>query len=276
MCALEVPLFLYGYNDLVFFVFFASSPFVLLRQGSIGSVPIPDFATNPARARASSTRQLGVRRQKILQRFCARRFSEAAQAFEECILLLKEFLHMTTASSTGVVTGATNLAIVLGGAMPAFYVAEKKAPALIVRNSAGKEMAFGPAEWDDLPQNGVHKAAHSGVTSVYEGVLLSDLLGAAGVTLGKELRGPLLAAYVLAEAKDGFRVVYSIGEIDPETGTAPILVANKKNGKPLSALEGPYRFVLPQDKQATRWLRQVTRVSLHQLPPPAIANPHMD
>jgi hypothetical protein len=94
--------------------------------------------------------------------------------------------------------------------------------------------------------------------------------------LGATPACPLLAAYVLAEAKDGYQVVYSVGEIDPDTGNAQILVANKKNGEPLSATEGPYRFVLPQDKRGARWIRQVQRVSLHQLPAPAPARPTKD
>ena len=69
---------------------------------------------------------------------------------------------------------------------------------------------------------------------------------------------------MFAEAKDGYRVAYSIGEIDPATGNAQILVANKKNGDLLSVSEGPYRCVLPRDKHGTRWIRQVTRISLHQ------------
>jgi hypothetical protein len=169
------------------------------------------------------------------------------------------------------------LAIFIGGAMHAHCAADDGAPALIVQNAAGKERAFGPAVWGKLPQKKIQaKDPHSGLTSIYEGVLLSDLVRAAGASLGKELRGPFLAAYVLAEAKDGYRVVYSIGEVDPDTGNAQILVANKKNGEPLSALEGPYRFVLPQDKRGARWIRQVTRVSLHQLPAPASAKPSKD
>jgi hypothetical protein len=169
------------------------------------------------------------------------------------------------------------LAILIGGAMHALCAAEEKAPALIVHNAAGKETAFSPAVWGKLPQKKIEvKDPHSGVTSVYEGVLLSDLLRAAGVTLGKELRGPLLATYVLAEAKDGYRVIYSIGEVDPDIGNALILVANKKNGEPLSGSEGPYRFVLPQDKRGARWIRQVTRVSLHQLPAQAPAKSPKD
>jgi hypothetical protein len=161
--------------------------------------------------------------------------------------------------------------------MHAPSAAEEKTPTLTLLNASGKETTFSPAEWGKLPPKKIKaKDPHSGVTSLYEGVLLSDLVRAAGAPLGKELRGPLLAAYVLAEGKDGYRVVYSIGEIDPDTGNAQILVANKKNGEPLSDFEGPYRLVLPQDKRGARWIRQVTRVSLHEVPAPAPAKPPKD
>jgi hypothetical protein len=169
------------------------------------------------------------------------------------------------------------IAILIGAAMHALCAADERASALIVQNAAGKQTTIGPVIWGKLPQKKIEaKDPHSGVTAVYEGVLLSDLVRAAGAPLGKELRGPLLASYVLAEAKDGYRVVYSIGEVDPDTGNAQILVANKKNGAPLSLSEGPYRFVLPQDKRGARWIRQVLRVSLHQLPAPAPARPPKD
>ena len=168
-------------------------------------------------------------------------------------------------------------ALLVGGGIHALCAADERATALVLQNAAGKETTVSPPVWGKLPQKKMEaKDPHSGVTSVYEGVLLSDLVRAAGAPLGEELRGPLLAGYVLAEAKDGYRVVYSIGEVDPDTGNAQILVANKKNGEPLSATEGPYRFVLPQDKRGARWIRQVLRVSLHQLPAPASAKPTKD
>ena len=167
--------------------------------------------------------------------------------------------------------------VLVGVGIHAFCAADEKARALVVRNAAGKETAISAVAWGKLPQKKIQaKDPHSGLTSDYEGVLLADLLRAAGVTLGKELRGPRLAAYVLAEAADGYRVVYSIGEIDPDTGNAQILVANKKNGDPLPLSEGPYRFVVPQDKRAARWIRQVTRISVHQLPEQGPAKRHKD
>jgi hypothetical protein len=140
---------------------------------------------------------------------------------------------------------------------------------LVVKNAEGKETKFTTSEWAKLPRQKISaKDPHSGATFDYEGVLLPELLRAAGVTFGKDLKGPRLAAYVLAEAKDGYRVVYSIGEIDPDTGNIQILVVDKKNGATLPAAEGPFRFVIPQDKRAARWIRQVNGITLHQLPAP--------
>ena len=140
-------------------------------------------------------------------------------------------------------------------------------PSLLVRNAAGKETKFGVEDLAKLPQTKIDaKDPHSGVAAEYDGVLLHELLGAAGATFGKDLRGPLLASYVLATAKDGYRVVFSIGEVDPNTGGAQLLLAYKKNGKPMTDPEGEFRIVAPQDKRAARWIRQVTSITLNQLP----------
>ena len=145
-------------------------------------------------------------------------------------------------------------------------------PSLFVRNAAGKETKFSVEELAKLPQTKIEaKDPHSGVAAEYEGVLLHELLTAGGATFGKDLRGPLLASYVLATAKDGYRVVFSIGEVDQNTGGAQLLLAYKKNGKPMTDPEGEFRIVAPQDKRAARWIRQVKSITLHQLPPDAPA-----
>src|SRR5450755_5009954 len=54
-----------------------------------------------------------------------------------------------------------------------------------------------------------------GSSTVYEGVLLYDVLKKAGAPLDKQLMGKALASYVLAEARDGYQVVYALAEIDP-------------------------------------------------------------
>ena len=58
------------------------------------------------------------------------------------------------------------------------------------------------------------KANIHGVETTYQGVWLHELLKKAGVPLGSELRGKMLASYVLAEGQDGYQVVFSLAELD--------------------------------------------------------------
>src|SRR5262245_36849039 len=73
-----------------------------------------------------------------------------------------------------------------------------------------------------------------GIDTQYDGVWLHELLKKAGVPTSETLRGKALTTYVLAEAQDGYQVVFSLGELDPELGDTPILVADRANGRALS------------------------------------------
>ena len=56
----------------------------------------------------------------------------------------------------------------------------------------------------------------------------------AGVAQGEKLRGALMATYVVAEAEDGYRVVFSLAELDSGILDSDIIVADTMNGEPLS------------------------------------------
>jgi hypothetical protein len=100
----------------------------------------------------------------------------------------------------------------------------------------------------------------------YEGVLVGELLKRAGVALGRDLTGDALATYVLASAKDGYRVVYSIGEVDPAMTSDDIIVADAVDGKALFDYQGPFRIVAPHDKRGARGLRMLERLEVVRLP----------
>lgn len=99
----------------------------------------------------------------------------------------------------------------------------------------------------------------------YQGVPLEAILNKAGVPLGKDLRGKALAAYILAEAKDGYQVVFSLGELDPELSGAKVIVADQREGKPLNEHEGPLRLVIDGDRKPTRSLRMLEKLQLVRL-----------
>lgn len=126
----------------------------------------------------------------------------------------------------------------------------------------GVEHRLAESDLAKLPRATVKVAERNGKPAQYEGVPLSALLTSQGVKLGKALRGPRIAEYLLFEASDGYRVVLSIAETDPETSGKTILLADKKDGSPLSAKEGPWRLIVPDDKRPVRWIRMVQRITL--------------
>lgn len=101
----------------------------------------------------------------------------------------------------------------------------------------------------------------------YEGVLVSDILKKAGAPTGEKLRGKALATYILAKARDGYQVVYSLAELDPALTEGNILVADRTDGKPLSDSAGPFRLVAPTDKKMARSVRMLERLEVVRLQP---------
>lgn len=115
-----------------------------------------------------------------------------------------------------------------------------------------------------LPRHSVTMNDH-GKQTTFEGVSAQDVLTRPGVPLGKELRGKALSTYVLATGRDGYAVVYSLTEFDPAFQDSDIIVADKRDGKPLDDKEGPLRMVVPHDKKPARSVRMLERIDIVQL-----------
>lgn len=64
-----------------------------------------------------------------------------------------------------------------------------------------------------------------------------------------------MATYVLAEAADRYRVLYSFAELDSDFQDSEVIVADTMNGLPLGEKQGPLRMVAPHDKRSARWIR---------------------
>ncbi|MCC7124711.1 MAG: molybdopterin-dependent oxidoreductase [Acidobacteria bacterium] len=100
----------------------------------------------------------------------------------------------------------------------------------------------------------------------YEGVLVGEILQRAGVPLGEKLRGGALGSYVIATASDGYKVVFSIAELDPGFTRSEIIVADSVDGKPLFAYQGPVRIVAPKDTRGARSIRMLQRLDIVKAP----------
>lgn len=103
---------------------------------------------------------------------------------------------------------------------------------------------------------------HDKKTEAYEGVLLEELLHSAGVPHGEQLRGPSMATYVIAEAEDGYRVIFSLAELDSGILESEVIVADTKDGAPLPAKQGPFRLVAPHEKRPARWVRMLRSITV--------------
>src|SRR5580658_10056221 len=121
-----------------------------------------------------------------------------------------------------------------------------------------EDLAAMPREKATIPEQ-------DGTEVEYEGVPLREVLKRAGAPLGGQLRGKALATYVLAKAHDGYQVVFALGEIDAAFANEQILVADKRDGKPLFGYQGPFRLVCPKDKAGARSVRMLETLEFVKL-----------
>ena len=91
---------------------------------------------------------------------------------------------------------------------------------------------------------------------------LGAMLEGAGIPLGRALRGPRLAEYALVRARDGYRAVFALAELDAGISERPVHLCVARDGAPLAAGEGPLRLVIPAEKRRARWVRDVVEVSV--------------
>ncbi len=167
--------------------------------------------------------------------------------------------------SARVLTSGLWLAVLAAPAwadQPAKKGDDKKDVALTAVNEKGKTTTFTAAELAKLPRQTIKTDDPSGKPATYEGVSLAEVLKAANVTLGKDFKGPLVGNCLVVKAADGYRAAFALPELDPDLTDRVVLLADRKDGKPLDAKEGPYRLVVPHEKKHMRWVRQVTGVAV--------------
>ena len=88
-------------------------------------------------------------------------------------------------------------------------------------------------------------------TGIYKGVLLWDILAARGLV---EDPKSALRHVLLVSAGDGHEVAFSVGEIAPDFGARPILLAYELNGAPIP--DG-LRMVVPGDIRGARHIKDI-------------------
>lgn len=149
--------------------------------------------------------------------------------------------------------------IVMGIFLMAWATAQTPSTTVVLKISGEVERPLNltMADLSKLSRRTVRAKDHDGKETEFSGVRLSDVLQLAGVKFGEEMRGKNLSLYLLAEAADNYRAVYALPELDAAFTDKMILLADQRDGKPLSEKEGPLRIVVPDEKRQGRWVRQV-------------------
>jgi hypothetical protein len=160
--------------------------------------------------------------------------------------LILAFPSSNQAQSAKPTTGADHLTI--GGNLP-------------------KPFALSLDELRKLPHKTIQVMnAHENKQETYEGVPLVDLLKQAGAPQGEAIRGALMTTYVIAEGSDGYRVLFSLAELDPGFEDSGVIVADRLDGAAMTGDIGPLRLVVPNDKRPARWVRMLQSITLANVP----------
>jgi hypothetical protein len=131
--------------------------------------------------------------------------------------------------------------------------------------SSPQAIPIDPATLAALPREAVSATEH-GKTLQCEGVALQALLRAANALPAEPLRGGQLAHYVLVAARDGYRAVFSLAELEPTLGNYRVLLVDRCDGQPLGDDDGPLRLIAPEESRPARWVRQVQSITVVTAP----------
>jgi len=139
------------------------------------------------------------------------------------------------------------------------------APSIAITGDVATPLTLKAEDLAKMPREKVSVSEEDGAKVEYEGVPLREILKRAGAPLGNQLRGKALASYVIAKAQDGYQVVFAIGEFDAAFANEQILVADRRDGKPLFEYQGPFRIVCPNDKAGARSVRMLETLQVVRL-----------
>lgn len=96
-------------------------------------------------------------------------------------------------------------------------------------------------------------------TTAFTGVLLWDLLNSAGLVLDPLIKNDILRRIVVVTGTDGYKSVFTLGELAPNFGGNQVMVVYAANGAPLDT-QGPTRIAVPTDKQGGRFVSNIATI----------------
>lgn len=103
------------------------------------------------------------------------------------------------------------------------------------------------------------------VQHTYTGARLWDALQLVQPAIDPALPESSLRLYLVVTAKDGYVVVLSMGEIDPEFGAQPYLLAWEEDGQALTGERSPVTLVVPGDTSEGRYIYGIVSIEVRSI-----------
>ncbi len=96
----------------------------------------------------------------------------------------------------------------------------------------------------------------------YTGARLWDVMQLVQPAIDPRVPESSLYLYLVLTAKDGYVVVLSMGEIDPEFGAQPYLLAWDQDGAMLTGDKSPLVLVTPSDRTEGRYIHGIVSIEV--------------
>lgn len=130
---------------------------------------------------------------------------------------------------------------------------------LKVSGEAGRSVNLTLKDIAQMPHTTATIAGKDGKQYTYSGVPVSFMLDKVRDTAAKGSHGNL-SKYLLVKCADGYKVLFSFGELDNSLTNKVVILADSMEGNPLPEARGPLRMVVTDEKKPARSCFQVTEL----------------
>jgi hypothetical protein len=155
------------------------------------------------------------------------------------------------------------LAGIAACALAAAWAGAAAADGVTVTGLTGQKLELSAADIAVLPHQPVTLQLEGGKSEVCDAAPLSAIFAKVGAPQGKALHGSEMADVVMVGAADGYRVALALAETDPLMRPTPtVFLADRCNGAPMAAPEGPFRLIVLGEGRPARSARQVTSIAV--------------
>ncbi len=165
---------------------------------------------------------------------------------------------------------AVTAAVLLPGFALLYPARAAAPPAFQVAGAVGKPRTWTAAQLQkELPAS-IQTVSYTrkGTAHTAHAVPLWAVVQAEQPQINPQIKRHLLQFVASVRGRDGYTVLFTLGEIAPDFGASAVWVAWDEDGKPLPEDDGPVELIVPGDKRAARWVHGVSAITLTDMAQP--------